>query len=178
VAGSVLLRDAAQQQDGLGQHQFGYRTGVGVRGVEHGDAALAGRVQVNLVGADAEAADSHQLFRAIEELFGQLGAGADTDEVCIGDLFLQLGLRQRLDVVLDIRVPGGLEDVDGGLVDAFEKKELDLALIERSLAHLRKPVSRRKNGRGYEAGRETAPSAVSGGRMLAYPPLDKPIPGT
>jgi len=29
-------------------------------------------------------------------------------------------------------------------VDAFEKKELDLALIERSLAHLRKPVSRRK----------------------------------
>jgi hypothetical protein len=30
------------------------------------------------------------------------------------------------------------------LVDAFEKKELDLALIERSLAHLRKPVSRRK----------------------------------
>jgi hypothetical protein len=32
-------------------------------------------------------------------------------------------------------------------VDAFKKKELDLALIERSLAHLRKPVSRRKMAR-------------------------------
>jgi hypothetical protein len=29
-------------------------------------------------------------------------------------------------------------------VDAFEKKELDLALVEGSLAHLRKPVSRRE----------------------------------
>ncbi|MBP3859880.1 MAG: hypothetical protein J6I30_08725, partial [Pseudomonas sp.] len=38
-----------------------------------------------------------------------------------------------------------------GLVDAFQKKELDLALIERSLAHLRKPVSQRKNGREWTA---------------------------
>jgi hypothetical protein len=38
------------------------------------------------------------------------------------------------------------------LVDAFEKKELDLALIERSLAHLRKPVSRRK-WQGSQIGR-------------------------
>ncbi len=80
----------------------------------------------------------------IEDFLGQLGARADADEVGIGDLFLQLGVRQGLGVVLDVDVPGGLEDVDCGLVDAFEEKELDLALIERSLAHLRKPVSRRK----------------------------------
>jgi hypothetical protein len=47
-------------------------------------------------------------------------------------------------VIVNAGVTGGLEDVDGGLVDAFEKKELDLALVEGSLAHLRKPVSRRK----------------------------------
>jgi hypothetical protein len=47
-------------------------------------------------------------------------------------------------VVLDAGITGGFEHVDCGLVDAFEKKELDLALVEGSLAHLRKPVSRKK----------------------------------
>ncbi len=95
VAGSVLLRDAAQQQDRFGQHQLGHRTGVGVRRVEHGDTALASSVEVDLVGADAETADSDQFLGAVEDLFGQLGARADADEVGIGDLFLQLGFRQR-----------------------------------------------------------------------------------
>ncbi|MNT43462.1 hypothetical protein D3C72_1799350 [compost metagenome] len=80
----------------------------------------------------------------IEDLFGQLSARANADEVSISDLFLELGFRQRTSEVLDAGVARRLEDVDSRLVDAFEKKELDLALIERSLAHLRKPVSRRK----------------------------------
>ncbi|MOA24466.1 hypothetical protein D3C78_1451440 [compost metagenome] len=144
MAGSVLLRDTAQQQDCFGQYQFGDRTGVGVRRVEYGDTALASGIQVNLVGTDAETADSDQFLGAVENLFGQLSARADADEVGIGDLFFQLSVGQRTGEVLDAGIPGGLEDVHGGLVDAFEKKELDLALIERSLAHLRKPVSRRK----------------------------------
>jgi hypothetical protein len=61
VAGSVFLRDAAQQQDGLGQHQLGHGTGVGVRCVEHA-IPRSRSVQVDLVGADAETADSHQLL--------------------------------------------------------------------------------------------------------------------
>ncbi len=109
-----------------------------------GDAAFAGSAQVDLVGADAETADSHELLRVIEDLFGQLSARANADEVSISDLFLELGFRQRTCEVLDAGVARRLEDVDSRLVDAFEKKELDLALIERSLAHLRKPASRRK----------------------------------
>ncbi|RMO18330.1 hypothetical protein ALQ47_05251 [Pseudomonas cichorii] len=152
VAGSILLGDTAQQQDGLGQNQLGYGAGVGVRGVEHGDAALTGCVEVHLVGADAEAADRNQFLGAVEQLFGQLGARADTDEMGVGNLFLELGFRQRLGVILDAGVAGGLQDVNGGLVDAFEKKELDLALVEGSLAHLRKPVSRRKMAGGGRIG--------------------------
>lgn len=148
VAGSVLLRDAAQQQDGLGQYQLGHRTGVGVRCVEHGDTALAGSFQVDLVGADAEAANSDQFLGAVEDLFGELGARTDADKVGIGDLFLQLGFRQRTSEVFDVGVAGGLEGIDRVLVHTFKKKEPDLALVERSLAHLRKPVSRRKNGEG------------------------------
>jgi hypothetical protein len=95
VAGSVFLRDAAQQQDRFGQNQFRHGTGVGVRGVEHGDTALAGSTQVNLVGADAETADRDQLLRVIEDLFGQLGARTNADEVSVSDLFLELGFRQE-----------------------------------------------------------------------------------
>ena len=144
VAGSVLLRDTAQQQDGLGQHQLRYGTGVGVRCIEHRDAALARCIEVDLVGADAETADSHEFLGVVEDLFGQLSAGANADKVRVGDLFLELGFRQRTGDVLNAGVPGGFQNVDSRWVDAFQKKELDLALIERSLAHLRKPVSRRK----------------------------------
>lgn len=72
--------------DGFGQYQFGYRTGVGVWRVEHGDTALAGSFQVDLVGADAEAANGDQFLGAVEDLFGQLGARTDADEVGICDL--------------------------------------------------------------------------------------------
>ena len=171
VAGSVLLGDAAQQQDRFGQYQLGNRTGVGVRRVEHGDAALASGVQVDLVGADAETADSDQFLGAVEDLFGQLGARANADEVGIGDLFLQLRIRQGAGEVFDVAVPGGLEDVHGGLVDAFEEKELDLALIERSLAHLRKPVSRRKMA-GKEALAASAFGTICGG---AYASIGTPV---
>ncbi|MCY1172855.1 hypothetical protein D9M73_129990 [compost metagenome] len=163
VAGSVLLRDAAQQQDGLGQHQFGHRTGVGVRGVEHRDAALAGGVQVDLVGADAEAADGDQLLGAVEDFLGQLGTRTDADEVSVGDLFLQLVTRQRALQVLDVGVASGLQGVHGVLVDTFEKKELDLALVERGrLAHLRKPVVP-----GKLAGRWTARAGRPASRRRA-----------
>ncbi|KPW25720.1 Uncharacterized protein ALO83_04859 [Pseudomonas cannabina pv. alisalensis] len=171
VAGSVLLGDAAQQQDRLGQHQFGDRTGVGVRRVEHRDTAFARRVQINLVGADAEAADRDQFLGAVEQLFGQLSAGTDADEVSVGDLFLQLGFRQRLGVVLDAGIAGCLEDVDSGLMNAFEKKELDLALVEGSLAHLRKPVSRRK----WQGVAGSALGTIHGGRMLAYEARETPF---
>jgi len=64
--------------------------------------------------------------------------------VRVGDLFLELGFRQRTGDVLNAGVPSGFQYVDSRWVDAFQKKELDLALIERRLAPLRKPVSRRK----------------------------------
>ncbi len=143
MAGGVLFRDAAQQQDGFGQHQLGHGAGVGVGCVEHRDAALAGGVEVDLVGADAEAADGDQFLGGVEDVFGELGARADAEEVGVGDLFLQLVARERGLEVFDVGVAGGFQRVDRVLVNPFEKKEFDLALVERGLAHLRKPVGRR-----------------------------------
>lgn len=76
------------------------------------------------------AADGYQLLGVIEDLFGQLSAGANADKVRVGDLSL-MGFRQRTGDVLNAGVPGsGLQDFDGRWVDAFQK-ELDLALIEK-----------------------------------------------
>lgn len=159
--------------DRLGQYQLSHRAGVRVGRVEHGDTAFAGGVEVDLVGADAEAADRDQFLRAVEDLFGQLGAGANADEVRIGDPFLQLVAGKRGLEVLDVGVAGGLQRVHGVLVDTFEKKELDLALVERGLAHLRKPVvpeevagkrtARSGSGRRWPAPATRRPEALSAG---------------
>ena len=181
VAGGVLLRDAAQQQDGLAQHQLGYRTGVRVGRVEYRDATLAGRIQVNLVGADAEAAHRNQLLGAVEDLGGQLGARADADEVSVGDLLFQLVIGQCAFEVLDVAVAGSLQRVDSVLVHAFEKKELDLALVERGLAHRSTccPVMYdwESGQQAAGAGRESGAGTIRGGRMLAYEPPEIPTPG-
>ena len=134
VAGGALLGDAAQQQDRFGQHQFGDRARVGVRCVEDRDAAFAGRVEVDLVGADAEAAHGHQFLRVVEDLCRQLSTGADAEEVHIGDARLELGVRQGAGQVLDAGVARGLEHLDRRRMDAFEQEELDLAFVEGGLA--------------------------------------------
>ena len=54
---------------------------VGVGGVEHGDAHLGGRSQVDLVGADAEGADSLQVRASAQHALGDLGLGAQTHVV-------------------------------------------------------------------------------------------------
>ena len=69
-------------------------------------------------------------------LIGELRTRADADEMGVGDLFLQLIAGQRGLEVLDVGVAGRLQGIDSVLVHAFEKKELDLALVERGLAHL------------------------------------------
>ena len=94
VGFGVFFRHAAQQQDGLGQNQFCHGTGVGERRVEHGHATAGRGLQVNLVGADTEAAHSHQLPGGFKYFLGQLGARADTNEVRIGNLLDQLFLTQ------------------------------------------------------------------------------------
>src|SRR5690554_3310848 len=90
----VLFRHATQQQDGLGQNQLGYGTGVGERCVENGNTTAGCSLQVYLVGANAETAHSHQLLGSFKYFLGQLGARPDTDEVRIGNLLDQVFLAQ------------------------------------------------------------------------------------
>ncbi len=82
-------RNAAQHQQQLAQHHFGHGSGIGEGGVEDRNTAFGRRFQINLVGADAEAAHRHQFFCGGEHLFGQMRTRSDADEVCIADGCLQ-----------------------------------------------------------------------------------------
>ena len=52
-----MCRNTAQQADDVTADQLHPGAGVRIRCVEHGDATLAGMCQIDLIGADAEAAD-------------------------------------------------------------------------------------------------------------------------
>src|SRR5690625_942786 len=84
MGGHVFLGDAAHQHDDFGQHQLGYRAGVGIGGVEHGNAAPPRAGKVDLVGADAKAADGGQLVGLIQNFSADLAARADAQKVHAG----------------------------------------------------------------------------------------------
>ena len=57
----IATRHTAEQHHGLGNHQFRDAARVGERRVEHRQPERLGRCEVDLVGADAEAADDNEL---------------------------------------------------------------------------------------------------------------------
>ncbi|KAG1468963.1 hypothetical protein G6F57_012377 [Rhizopus arrhizus] len=146
MAFGVLLRDATGQHDRLGDHQLGHAAGVGIGGVEYRDAGQLGRVQVDLVGADAEAAHCDQPLGLGQHLGAELGTRADADDVRLGDARLQFVLGQRLGVRFDLAVAGGAEHLHGGLADPLQQQHADILLRERGL--LRRHGATRPVGQG------------------------------
>ena len=133
VALGVLVRDAAQQHDRFGHHQFSHAAGVGIRRVENRDAQLARLDQIHLVGADAEAAHRHQPLGVRKHVGGQLGARAQADDVRIGDALLQLGFGQGFRMQLDLAVACTAEIFDRGGAETFQQQHLDIFFRERGL---------------------------------------------
>ena len=60
MSGGIALRDAAQQQDNLGQRQLGHAAGIGKWRIEHRNATPLGHGQIDLIGANAKAANPNQ----------------------------------------------------------------------------------------------------------------------
>ncbi|CAM4433948.1 hypothetical protein STPA111741_17515 [Stenotrophomonas pavanii] len=146
MALGVLLRNATGQHDRLGDHQLGHAAGVGVGRIEHRDAGQLGRVQVDLVGADAEAAHRDQALGLGQHLGAELGARTDADDVRLGDARLQFVLGQCLGVRLDLAIAGGAEHLHGGLADPLQQQHADILLGERGL--LRRHGATRPVGQG------------------------------
>ena len=76
-----VCRDAAHQADDVADDQFHHGTGIRIRRVEHGDAALARVVEIDLVGADAEAADRGQVGTGVDHLASDIRLGANAQQI-------------------------------------------------------------------------------------------------
>ena len=77
---------AAGQRDHQAEGQLGDGDGVGAGRVHHDDAAVRGGVGVDVVDADAGAADDAQLRRGLQQLGVDLHGGADDERVGVGEL--------------------------------------------------------------------------------------------
>jgi hypothetical protein len=77
----AAVRELARQTDDLGDGEFGDGARVGEGRVEDGYAELCGRLEVDLVRADAEAADNDEVLCGFEDAGCELGLGADADDV-------------------------------------------------------------------------------------------------
>ena len=135
MLGGVLFGDAAQQHDDFGQHQFGDAAGVGEGGVEDRDATSGGGGEVDLIGADAEAADGEQVRGFVEHGLGDAGARADADEVGFGNGGVERVAREGGGVFFDTRVAVAGEHADRGRVDAFEENAVHGVGVEGFVDH-------------------------------------------
>ena len=108
----VGRRDLAGEREHQRDGMLGGGDRIAEGRVHHDDAARRRGGNVDVVDADAGAADDLQLRRALEQLGGDLGRGADRQAVIVADDLGELVLVEPgLDVDLD---PALLEDCDGG----------------------------------------------------------------
>ena len=71
------------QHNDLRNHQFGNRSRIREGGVEDDDACTSCILEVNLIGADAEAPDDNEVLCVSEHLFRELRLGPDSNDVDI-----------------------------------------------------------------------------------------------
>ena len=86
----VRLRDVAGQREHQRDGVLGGRDRVGLGRVGDDDALLGRGRDVDVVDADAGAADDLQVVGAVDRLGVQLGRGADQDAVVVADAVQQL----------------------------------------------------------------------------------------
>ena len=107
----VGRRDLAGDREHQGDRVLGRGDGVAERRVHHHDAVRRRRLDVDIVDADAGAADDLELLRFRQHLGRDLGGRADRQPLVVADDGAQLG---RLQAGLEIDVAAALgKDLDG-----------------------------------------------------------------
>jgi hypothetical protein len=94
-----LARKRDHQADG----EFGNRNGVGARRIHHHNAAARGRFCINIVNADACAANHAQLGRLLHQRVIHLHGRANHQTICIG----KCGGQAFGDLVVRLNIPAG-----------------------------------------------------------------------
>lgn len=79
LVGSVA--ELTGKGDDLGNDKLSDTARVGEGGVEDGDTILGGKLEVDLVGTNTEAADDEEVCGLTEDLLGELCLGSDTNDL-------------------------------------------------------------------------------------------------
>ena len=113
----VGLRDVARERDQQADRLLGGRDDRRVGRVRDDDPAARGGVDVDVVDADAGAADHLQPVGALDQVGGQLRRRADDDRVVVADGLGEVGVAVDVDVEvlaqqLDARLGDRLADED------------------------------------------------------------------
>ena len=112
-AGRFGLRDLAGERQHQGDGVLGGRDRIAERRVHHDDALGRGGGDLDIVDADAGAADHLEVGRLVEDFRGRLGRGADRKAVIVADdlgelvlVLAEIGLKVDLDAAV-------FEDLNG-----------------------------------------------------------------
>ena len=84
MGGDRARQDAPEQHHDLADPEFGDAARVRERRVEDGHAPGARRLEVDLIGPDAEAADGGEIGQGVEQRGGDVRAGADAEDGDVG----------------------------------------------------------------------------------------------
>lgn len=79
-----LIKNASRQSNNLCENQLRDRPSITKRGIEDGDTGRFRGRQVDLVGANAEAADGEEAVRGLEDAGRYLGLRADAEQMDVG----------------------------------------------------------------------------------------------
>jgi len=120
VQGGALVAEPPRQGDDLGDGEFGDASGVREGGVEDRDPAATGGPQIDLIGADAEAAHGQKTRRCGEKFGIEAGLGADADDVGAAERLAQGLARQGVAVPLDRKAESAKGLFSGGM-DVLEE---------------------------------------------------------
>ncbi len=125
--------NAAHEHDNFAHHQFRHGTCVAVRCVKNGNTVHTRSFKINLIGANAEAANGHKPVCAIQHFLGQLRAGTDANNMhTFQRLFEGIAL-QRAFMTHNVFITAGFKKGDGTIVDTLQQQNADLVLGERQV---------------------------------------------
>ena len=133
---------AAQQHHDLGEGEFRDAASVAEGAVEDGHAAVRGGVEIDLVRADAEAADRGERRRGGEHRGVELRARSDAEEVGTGDRVGERVALERSGDRIDLDA-GGPQCVRRRGMHAFEEHGSDDVHLSRGISARRSRAGRR-----------------------------------
>ena len=134
VQNGIFLGDATHQHDDLRQHQLGHASGVGKRSVEHRNAQAHGRIQIDLVGANAKAANGGQLRGFFQYGGRQLRARAKAHKMRALQCRQQLSAHQGFGMRHDVGVAALLQHFHRRRVYAFKQHGFEVIFLRGNIS--------------------------------------------